>query len=79
MREGAPAAYDRCDVIPDVLRTRMLSLRAFDTDHMMVDAGLVDGREADTLITRLFADPQVAYIHAHYATRGCYAGRIDRD
>lgn len=79
VREGAPAAYDQCDVIPEVLRTRMLSLRAFDIDHMMVDAGLVDGREADALITRLFADPRVAYIHAHYATRGCYAGRIDRN
>ncbi len=44
----------------------------------MVDADLVDGREAETLIARLFADPQVAYIHAHYAKRGCYAARIDR-
>lgn len=76
--EGATAAYDRADVIPDVLRTRMLSLRAFDAGHLIVDAALVDGREAETAIARLFANSQVNYIHAHYATRGCYAGRIDR-
>jgi hypothetical protein len=30
------------------------------------------------LIARLFADPRVAYIHAHNAKRGCYAARIER-
>jgi hypothetical protein len=44
----------------------------------MVDADLVDGREIEGLIGRLFGDPRVAYLHAHYAKRGCYAARIDR-
>jgi hypothetical protein len=44
----------------------------------MVDGDLIDGAEAETLIARFFADPQVAYIHAHYAKRGCYAGLIER-
>lgn len=76
--ESATAPYDRADVVPDVLRTRMLSLRAFDAAHLIADAELVDGREAEAAIVRLFANPRVDYIHAHYATRGCYAGRIDR-
>lgn len=29
-------------------------------------------------IARLFAVPEVTYLHAHYATRGCYAARIER-
>jgi len=78
VREGAAAAYDRVDEVPEVMRSRMLSLRAFDRDHLMIDAELVDGRDAEAAITRLLAQPQVDYIHAHYATRGCYAGRIDR-
>jgi len=57
---------------------RPLSLRAFDAAGMMVDGDLVDGSEAERLIERLFADAQVAYIHAHYARRGCYAGLIRR-
>lgn len=78
VREGADAPYDRVNEVPDVLRVRMLSLRAFDTGHMMVDADLVDGREVEALIARLLADPRTAYIHAHYAKRGCYAGLIAR-
>jgi hypothetical protein len=32
----------------------------------------------DGLIDRFFDNPNVAYLHAHYAKRGCYAARIDR-
>lgn len=78
VREGASAAYDRVDAVPEVMRSRMLSLRAFDHGHLMVDAELIDGRDAEAAIARMFAQPHVDYIHAHYATRGCYAGRIDR-
>jgi hypothetical protein len=76
--EGARTAFDRVDDVPEVLRPRVLSLRAFDAQHLMVDADLVDGREVESLIERLLADPQVAYVHSHYAKRGCYACRIDR-
>lgn len=78
VREGATAAYAREGEIPEAMRSRMLSLRAFDAAHWMVDAELVDGREAEAAISRLFAQPVVAYIQAHYATRGCYAARIER-
>jgi hypothetical protein len=78
VREGATQAYDRIDEIPEAMRSRMLSLRAFDHAHLMVDAELIDGRETEAAIARLFAQPQVDYIQAHYATRGCYAARIDR-
>lgn len=78
VREGATTAYARENEIPEAMRSRMLSLRAFDAAHLMVDAELVDGREAEAAIARLFAQPAVDYIQAHYATRGCYAARIDR-
>ena len=57
---------------------RILSLRAFDSSGLMVDADLADGRELEVAIERLFANPAATYIHAHYAKRGCYAARIDR-
>lgn len=76
--EGAQAAYDHVSEVPQAMRIRPMSLRAFDRDDLMVDADLVDGREIEGLIGRLFADPRVAYLHAHYAKRGCYAARIDR-
>lgn len=78
VREGAERAYDRIDEIPEVMRTRLLSLRGYDAAGIMVDADVVDGSQMEVLIERLFADPRVAYIHAHNAKRGCYSGRIDR-
>ena len=76
--EGATSTYDRMNEIPDALRVRTLSLRAFDNNHRIVDADVVDGREAEGLIDRLLSSPDTAYIHAHYAKRGCFAARIDR-
>ena len=78
VREGAAATYDRVNEAPAVMRARLLSLRAFDADGMMVDADVVDGSVVESLIARLLANADVSYIHAHYAKRGCYAGRIDR-
>jgi len=78
VREGAADAYDRVGEIPGAMRSRVLSLRAFDRAHLMVDAELVDGRDAEDAIGRLLANARVDYIQAHYATRGCYAARISR-
>ena len=78
VREGAEQTYDRVDEVPEVMRIRLLSLRAYDEDGMMLDADAVDGRQIEPVIERFFADPKVAYIHAHNAKRGCYSGRIDR-
>ena len=78
VREGAEAAYDRIDEVPEVMRTRLLSLRAYDSSGMMLDADVIDGREVESVISRFLGNGQVAYIHAHNAKRGCYSGRIDR-
>lgn len=76
--EGATERYDRIDEVPEAFRPRTLSLRAFDETGLMVDADLVEGRVMEGLIERLFSKPKVAYIQAHYARFGCYAGRVDR-
>ncbi|MDO9489141.1 MAG: DUF1203 domain-containing protein [Sphingomonadaceae bacterium] len=78
VREGAEAAFDAVDVIPEPIRIRPISLRAFDAAGMMIDADLADGAAIAPLISRFFADASVAYLHAHYAERGCYAARIER-
>lgn len=78
VREGAQAAATYVDRIPPVMVARVLSLRAFDVDGMMVDAALAQPGLADQGIRQLLNNPSVAYIHAHNATRGCFAARIDR-
>lgn len=78
VREGAEAAFDRVGEIPAVLAIRPLSLRAFDAADRLVDAELAEGDGQAAVIERLLGDPQVAYLQAHYARRGCYAARIER-
>jgi hypothetical protein len=78
VREGAVQSRSFIDEIPEVLQGRTLSLRAFDADHMMVDAALVDGRQTRDTVERLLGNDTIAYIQAHYALRGCYAARIER-
>jgi hypothetical protein len=78
VREGAEKVYDRVDEVPEVMHTRLLSLRAYDAEGMMLDADVVDGKDIESVIARFFASPHVAYIHAHNAKRGCYSGRIER-
>jgi hypothetical protein len=78
VREGATHAFDEVDVVPEVLRGRLLSLRAYDAKGMMVDADVVDGAEVEDLIKRLLDNAEVGYIHAHNAKRGCYAAHIER-
>jgi hypothetical protein len=78
VREGAQQRYDACDEIPQVLARRTISLRAFDADHWMVAAELYEGRQLKAGIRRLLGQPEVAYLQAHYAVRGCYAARIER-
>lgn len=76
--EGATEPATFLDEVPDPLRTRPISLRAFDADHDMIDAELVDGAGLARLINRFLARPEIAYLHAHYARRGCYAALIER-
>ena len=78
VREGATQTYDRVGDVPDVMRRRLLSLRAFDAAGMMIAADVTEGTSLDDLIARMFADPAAAYLHAHYARQGCFAARIDR-
>ena len=78
VREAAQAAASTTDALPPALRRRLLSLRGFDAAGMLRDADVVEGAAAVPVIERMLADPDVAYLHAHYAKPGCYAARIDR-
>jgi Protein of unknown function (DUF1203) len=78
VKEGAREMYAALDEVPAVIRLRPMSLRGFDATGEMLDADLADGAALEPLIERLFANPAIAYIQAHYARRGCYAARIER-
>jgi hypothetical protein len=77
VREGEKT-YDEIDQIPEQLRIRQLAVRAFDADAMMIGWELIDGRELEGAIERLFAEPRAEYLHVHFAAPGCYAAKVMR-
>jgi hypothetical protein len=78
VREAAQQASPAPNQVPDLLRARALSLRAYDADGMMVSADVLPGTEAERGIEQLLAIARTAYLHIHYAKPGCYACRVDR-
>jgi hypothetical protein len=70
--------FDRIGEVPEQLRGRTLAVRAFDGRGMMVGLDLVDGRNLEGAIGKLFKLPAAQYLHIHYAAPGCYAARVDR-
>jgi hypothetical protein len=78
IREGADTPASFVDEVPEAIRRRPISLRAFDARHRMIDADLTHGSVLHPLIERMLADPEVAYLHVHYAKRGCFAALVER-
>ncbi|MEO1322710.1 MAG: DUF1203 domain-containing protein [Pseudomonadota bacterium] len=75
--EGAKEQTFPKNTVPEVLRSRLLSLRAFDENYCMIAAEVCAGADLEQAITKIAADPGVAFLHVHNAAPGCYAARID--
>jgi hypothetical protein len=76
--EHSRTAAEYYDAIAPVMRTRILSIRAFNSAGFMVDADVVDGAESHALIRRLLARADTDYLHVHFAKRGCFAAKVTR-
>src|SRR3954470_18628862 len=61
--EGELEAAEFVDEVPPVFKTRVLSLRGFDSQGMMAAAILTQPGEADSGIRKLFDNPAIAAIH----------------
>ena len=78
VREGVGETARFVNHVPEQQRVRLLSVRAYDEEGLIVDAEVVEGTELEPLIDRFLGRREVAYLHAHNARRGCYSCRIDR-
>ncbi|HEY1934001.1 MAG TPA: DUF1203 domain-containing protein [Acetobacteraceae bacterium] len=78
VREGVRETASFVNHMPAQQSTRLLSVRAYDADGMMLDAEVADGTELEALIDRFFRRDEIAFLHAHNARRGCFSCRIDR-
>ena len=73
VRRGAQAPRLGVGEVPEYVKRRLISLRAYDDAGMMLGADVVEGAEAGVRLQQLFADAQVAYVHLHNARPGCYS------
>lgn len=64
--------------VPGYVSTRLMSVRAYDARHMIIDATVCEGTLVGAEIERLFSNDLVAYIHLHNAKRGCFSCRVER-
>ncbi len=78
VRVGARQARLGVNEVPEAVRRRLLSVRAYDACEFMVDAEVTEGAALEEVIEQFFADNQVAFLHLHNARPGCYACRVDR-
>jgi hypothetical protein len=78
VRERARCVEFEVGAVPPALRQRLLSIRAYDADDLIIDADVVGGSQLEPLVTRMLAAQRAAYLHVHYARYGCYAARIER-
>jgi hypothetical protein len=56
---------------------RTLSIRAYDADAMLVDASVLAGERFEDAAREMLDDPDVAFLHVHFAGPGCFAFRVD--
>jgi hypothetical protein len=79
VRRGATQRRLAAGAVPAYVASRLISVRAYNGAHMMVDAEVCEGADIARLIEQMFDSRQVSYIHLHNARRGCYACLVERD
>jgi hypothetical protein len=78
IRRGATRRSLSPGELPEYVTRRMISVRAYNRAHMMVDAAVCAGAAVAKELERQFAGEQVAYIHLHNAPQGCFSCQVNR-
>jgi len=65
-----------CEYPADFRNGRVL--RAYDANYNMIDAEVVNGREPEEVIEKLFQISKIAFVDARSVSRGCFTFRIQR-
>jgi hypothetical protein len=78
IREHAQDVVLGINEIPNMLRHRLLSVRSYDSDNMMIGAEVLQGKELECVIDKQFQNSEVEYIHIHNANPGCFNCSVHR-
>lgn len=74
----AARRYARSGVYPPIAMQRMMALRAYDAEGMMLDAEVAEKDGLKAQVAAWLARPEVAHVDVHSMRRGCFFCRIER-
>lgn len=66
------------NTIPKMFLHRLLSLRAYDENKMMIRADVFEGTILKSKIEDFFNDHKIDYLHIHNAKPGCFNCLVKR-
>jgi uncharacterized protein DUF1203 len=69
--------YSAVDEYPADFRNGR-AFRAYDANYNMIDAEVVNGREPEEVIEKLFQNPKTAFVDGRSVSRGCFTFRMQR-
>ena len=64
--------------VPPYVTRRLISVRAYSGDGMMLGAAVCEGPVVADEIQRRFDNARVAYLQLHNAKQGCFSCQVDR-
>ncbi|MEM9407915.1 MAG: DUF1203 domain-containing protein [Acidobacteriota bacterium] len=75
VREHVETSVPAINEVPEMFRSRQISVRAFDAEGFLRPAEVVDGKELEASLERTLSTEDVDFVHLHFAAPGCYAAR----
>ncbi|WP_353651703.1 DUF1203 domain-containing protein [Pseudoalteromonas sp. NBT06-2] len=69
----------KANQIPEILQQRLLSLRAYNNENIMLYAAIFQG-EKNLIkgIEDFFENENISYLHIHNANQGCFNCSVER-
>lgn len=63
---------------PDIKKRKYLQVRGYNNKNEMIEADLSEGNNVEGMITKIFENQNVEYIHIRHGQTGCYLLRVER-
>ena len=78
VRKKAQTATPGVNEIPVMFNHRLLSLRGYDKNALMIFADVTQGDKLKEKLHAILENNEIEYLHIHNAKPGCYNCRVER-
>lgn len=78
IRKGIKQRVLQQNETPKMLEHRLLSYRGYDKNGIMKSAITSEEKETKNIIEKIFNDDNIAYIHIHNSSPGCFNCEVKR-